>query len=101
MKKLLAILFPGLLWSSEAFARVRICHGSGSCDHLIIPAALIALGISIFFFYNFLSLLKYEKRIHEEMNKKFDINSFFKSNWSDLLFILIFFHIGIYLLTKL
>jgi len=101
MKKFLVIVVLGLTWSTEAFARVRICHGSGSCDHLILPGALIALGISGFFLYNYLSVLKYDQKVHNEINKEFDMKFFLKNHWSDLLFCLVFFIMGIYLLSEL
>ncbi len=72
MKKLLGIVVLGLLWSTNSYARFRICSGGSSCDNLILPAALLSLGMS----------------------------DFLKNNWSDLAFSLVMFFISMYLFSQ-
>tara|TARA_A100001015_G_C14420088_1_gene492547 strand:+ start:129 stop:434 length:306 start_codon:yes stop_codon:yes gene_type:complete len=100
MKKLLGIVVLGLLWSTNSYARFRICSGGSSCDNLILPAALLSLGMSGFFLYVYYSSLKYEKKIHQEIKKNFDMSDFLKNNWSDLAFSLVMFFISMYLFSQ-
>ena len=100
MKKLLGIVVLGLLWSTNSYARFRICSGGSSCDNLIFPGALLALGISGFFLYVYYSSLKYEKKFHQEIKKAFDMGDFLKNNRSELGFSLAFFFISMYLFSQ-
>ena len=100
MKKLLGIVVLGLLWSTNSYARFRICSGGSSCDNLILPAALLSLGMSGFFLYVYYISLKNKKKIHQEIKKNFDMSDFLKNNWSDLAFSLVMFFISMYLFSQ-
>ena len=72
MKRLLFILLPLLFFNTEAFARVRICHGHGSCDHLYLPAGLIALAIGVWLLYGKLTQKEFDMSKASEEFKKWN-----------------------------